>query len=102
MANIKDIATGLTYVKIMDDSLALAKGLQKSESLMKRFGETCVSVGSKMAVFGVTMASPCVNVSAASLSTTSRCAMGKDITSATSDEFALPSKYEPKKTLWPN
>ncbi len=89
MANIKDIAAGMTYVKIMVDNSELATGLKKSKGMVKRFGDVCASIGSKMTATGVMLAAPFVNAMRIFTQFDDQMRMTKAVTGATNDEFDL-------------
>ena len=89
MANINDIVAGMTYVKLVVDNLALKKGLQESESLVKRFGDVCASIGSKMTATGVMIAAPFANAVRVFTQFDDQMRMTKAVTAATNDEFAM-------------
>lgn len=92
MANIKDIVAGMNYVKIMVDNTALEKGLQKSESLVKRFGDVCASIGSKMAATGALLSAPFVSAIRVFSDFDDQMRMTKAVTGATAEQFESLTK----------
>ena len=67
----------------------MQKGLQESESLVKRFGDVCASIGSKIAATGVMLAAPFANAVRVFTQFDDQMRATKAVTGATNEEFDL-------------